>query len=97
MGKAREIGDALLTSPQVRKITFTGSTAVGKKLMEGAAGTVKKLSLELGGNAPCIVFDDADIDTAVKGSYHDISEASRVDILDLFRWKLACYYKCSLM
>ncbi|XP_050227141.1 succinate-semialdehyde dehydrogenase, mitochondrial isoform X1 [Mercurialis annua] len=68
MGKAREIGDTLLTSPQVRKITFTGSTAVGKKLMEGAAGTVKKVSLELGGNAPCIVFDDADIDTAVKGS-----------------------------
>nr|AMJ39514.1 aldehyde dehydrogenase 5F1 [Bixa orellana] len=68
MGNAPEIGDALLASPQVRKITFTGSTAVGKKLMAGAAGTVKRLSLELGGNAPCIVFDDADLDVAVKGT-----------------------------
>ncbi|XP_037491477.1 succinate-semialdehyde dehydrogenase, mitochondrial [Jatropha curcas] len=68
VGNAPEIGDALLSSPQVRKITFTGSTAVGKKLMAGAAGTVKKVSLELGGNAPCIVFDDADLDVAVKGS-----------------------------
>ncbi|PWZ28122.1 Succinate-semialdehyde dehydrogenase, mitochondrial [Zea mays] len=68
MGNAAEIGDALLQSTQVRKITFTGSTAVGKKLMAGSANTVKKVSLELGGNAPCIVFDDADIDVAVKGS-----------------------------
>ncbi|XP_009363333.2 succinate-semialdehyde dehydrogenase, mitochondrial-like [Pyrus x bretschneideri] len=68
MGSASEIGDALLASPQVRKITFTGSTTVGKKLMAGAAGTVKKVSLELGGNAPCIVFDDADLDVAVKGA-----------------------------
>lgn len=68
MGNAPEIGDALVASSQVRKITFTGSTAVGKKLMAGAAGTVKKLSLELGGNAPCIVFDDADLDVAVKGA-----------------------------
>ncbi|KAI3997030.1 hypothetical protein MKX01_021306 [Papaver californicum] len=68
MGNAPEIGDTLLESSQVRKITFTGSTAVGKKLMAGAAQTVKKVSLELGGNAPCIVFDDADIDVAVKGS-----------------------------
>ncbi|OVA15220.1 Aldehyde dehydrogenase domain [Macleaya cordata] len=68
MGNASEIGDTLLASSQVRKITFTGSTAVGKKLMAGAAGTVKKVSLELGGNAPCIVFDDADLDVAVKGS-----------------------------
>lgn len=68
MGKAPDIGDALLASHEVRKITFTGSTAVGKKLMAGAAGTVKRLSLELGGNAPCIVFDDADLDVAVKGS-----------------------------
>jgi succinate-semialdehyde dehydrogenase len=68
MGNAPEIGDALLASSQVRKITFTGSTAVGKKLMEGAAQTVKKVSLELGGNAPCIVFDDADLDVAVKGT-----------------------------
>ncbi|KAK6934733.1 Aldehyde dehydrogenase domain, partial [Dillenia turbinata] len=68
MGKASDIGDALLASSQVRKITFTGSTAVGKKLMAGAAGTVKKVSLELGGNAPCIIFDDADLDVAVKGA-----------------------------
>lgn len=68
MGNASEIGDALLASPQVRKITFTGSTAVGKKLMAGAASTVKKVSLELGGNAPCIIFDDADLDVAVKGT-----------------------------
>ncbi|AQK68786.1 Succinate semialdehyde dehydrogenase [Zea mays] len=68
MGNAPEIGDALLQSTQVRKITFTGSTAVGKKLMAESANTVKKVSLELGGNAPCIVFDDADIDVAVKGS-----------------------------
>ncbi|XP_051125791.1 succinate-semialdehyde dehydrogenase, mitochondrial-like [Andrographis paniculata] len=68
MGNASDIGDALLASPQVRKITFTGSTAVGKKLMAGAAGTVKKVSLELGGNAPCIIFDDADLDVALKGT-----------------------------
>ncbi|GMP64627.1 hypothetical protein CsSME_00025813 [Camellia sinensis var. sinensis] len=68
MGNASEIGDALIASPQVRKITFTGSTAVGKKLMAGAAGTVKKVSLELGGNAPCIIFDDADLDVAIKGT-----------------------------
>ncbi|OIW11700.1 hypothetical protein TanjilG_12219 [Lupinus angustifolius] len=68
MGNAPEIGDALVESPQVRKITFTGSTAVGKKLMAGSAKTVKKVSLELGGNAPCIVFDDADLDVAVKGT-----------------------------
>ncbi|XP_047315333.1 succinate-semialdehyde dehydrogenase, mitochondrial [Impatiens glandulifera] len=68
MGNAPEIGDALLESKQVRKITFTGSTATGKKLMAGAAGTVKRVSLELGGNAPCIIFDDADIDVAIKGA-----------------------------
>ncbi|KAJ4981187.1 hypothetical protein NE237_032024 [Protea cynaroides] len=68
MGNASDIGDTLLESPQVRKITFTGSTAVGKKLMAGSAATVKKVSLELGGNAPCMVFDDADLDVAVKGS-----------------------------
>ncbi|KAG0492552.1 hypothetical protein HPP92_005950, partial [Vanilla planifolia] len=68
MGNASEIGDSLLESTQVRKLTFTGSTAVGKKLMAGSANTVKKVSLELGGNAPCIVFDDAEIDVAVKGT-----------------------------
>lgn len=68
MGNASDIGDALLASPQVRKLTFTGSTLVGKKLMAGAAATVKKVSLELGGNAPCIIFDDADIEVALKGA-----------------------------
>ncbi|KAH7654580.1 Succinate semialdehyde dehydrogenase protein [Dioscorea alata] len=68
MGNASGIGQTLLDSTKVRKITFTGSTAVGKKLMAGSASTVKKVSLELGGNAPCIVFDDADLDVAVKGS-----------------------------
>ncbi|KAK9057656.1 hypothetical protein SSX86_022492 [Deinandra increscens subsp. villosa] len=68
MGDAPNIGNALLESPQVRKLTFTGSTAVGKKLMAAAAQTVKKVSLELGGNAPCIIFDDADLEVALKGS-----------------------------
>ena len=54
-------GDEMLASDTVRKIGFTGSTAVGKKLMAGAAATVKRVSLELGGNAPFIVFDDADV------------------------------------
>ena len=61
------IGAELTTHPKVRKVTFTGSTAIGKKLMAQAAGTLKKLSLELGGNAPFIVFDDADLDAAVIG------------------------------
>ncbi|XP_073274222.1 succinate-semialdehyde dehydrogenase, mitochondrial-like isoform X1 [Primulina huaijiensis] len=68
LGDAPAIGEALLASTQVKTISFTGSTAVGKKLMAGAAATVKKVSLELGGNAPCIVFDDADIEVAVKGT-----------------------------
>lgn len=62
------IGKVLTTHPSVRKISFTGSTPVGKLLMAQAAGTVKKVSLELGGNAPFIVFDDADIDAAVAGA-----------------------------
>ena len=57
----------MLESDTVRKIGFTGSTAVGKSLMAGAADTVKRVSLELGGNAPFIVFDDADVDTAAAG------------------------------
>ncbi|MFS7953086.1 putative succinate-semialdehyde dehydrogenase (NAD(+)) [Helianthus anomalus] len=68
MGDAPIIGNSLLKSPQVRKITFTGSTAAGKKLMACAAETVKKVSLELGGNAPFIFFDDADLEVAVKAS-----------------------------
>src|SRR4051794_7597312 len=67
-GSASVVGDELATNPTVRKLTFTGSTEVGKELMAKCAGTVKKLSLELGGNAPLIVFDDADIDTAVEGA-----------------------------
>jgi succinate-semialdehyde dehydrogenase / glutarate-semialdehyde dehydrogenase len=62
------IGGEMTTNPTVRKITFTGSTAIGKKLMAQSAGTLKKLSLELGGNAPFIVFDDADLDAAVAGA-----------------------------
>ena len=62
------IGGEMTSNPMVRKITFTGSTAVGKKLMAQAAGTLKKLSLELGGNAPFIVFEDADLDAAVAGA-----------------------------
>ena len=62
------VGKELTDNPLVRKLSFTGSTQVGKKLMAQSAGTVKKLSLELGGNAPFIVFDDADIDAAVAGA-----------------------------
>ena len=62
------IGTELTHSPIVRKVSFTGSTEVGKLLMRQAASTVKKVSLELGGNAPFIVFDDADLDEAVKGA-----------------------------
>ena len=65
---AQAIGGELTSNPLVRKISFTGSTSVGKKLMAQCAGTVKKLSLELGGNAPFIVFDDADLDAAVAGA-----------------------------
>jgi len=67
-GSASEIGDELTANPLVRKITFTGSTEIGKLLMQKAAGTVKKVSMELGGNAPFIVFDDADLDRAVEGA-----------------------------
>ena len=65
---APEVGLEMTTNPTVRKISFTGSTAVGKKLLEQAASTVKNVSMELGGNAPFIVFDDADIDAAVQGT-----------------------------
>ena len=67
-GSAREIGGELTSNPIVRKITFTGSTEVGKILMEQSASTVKKVSMELGGNAPFLVFDDADLDAAVEGA-----------------------------
>jgi succinate-semialdehyde dehydrogenase/glutarate-semialdehyde dehydrogenase len=66
--KASEIGAALTDSPIVRKLSFTGSTAVGKILTRNCADTMKKVSMELGGNAPFIVFDDADLDSAVSGA-----------------------------
>src|SRR6201996_7066347 len=67
-GSAREIGGEMTSNPTVRKLTFTGSTEIGKLLMEQCAATVKKTSMELGGNAPFIVFDDADLEMAVKGA-----------------------------
>ena len=67
-GKASEIGDELATNPIIRKLSFTGSTEIGKVLMAKCAGTVKKVSMELGGHAPFIVFDDANIDDAVAGA-----------------------------
>jgi succinate-semialdehyde dehydrogenase/glutarate-semialdehyde dehydrogenase len=67
-GDARQIGAAICDSPVVTKLSFTGSTEVGRILMRQSADTIKKLSLELGGNAPFIVFDDADMDAAVEGA-----------------------------
>jgi succinate-semialdehyde dehydrogenase/glutarate-semialdehyde dehydrogenase len=67
-GSAREIGAELTSNPTVRKLSFTGSTEVGKVLIAQCAATVKKTSMELGGNAPFIVFDDADVDAAVRGA-----------------------------
>ena len=67
-GASGAIGTEMTTNPIVRKLTFTGSTEIGKQLMSQCAGTVKKVSLELGGNAPFIVFDDADLDAAVEGA-----------------------------
>ncbi len=67
-GSASQIGGEMTRNPLVRKLTFTGSTEVGRLLMRQSADTIKKLSLELGGNAPFIVFDDADLDAAVEGA-----------------------------
>ncbi|TIO37413.1 MAG: aldehyde dehydrogenase family protein, partial [Mesorhizobium sp.] len=67
-GMPAEIGNEIMANETVRKISFTGSTRVGSLLMRGAADSVKRLSLELGGNAPFIVFDDADLDLAVEGA-----------------------------
>ena len=67
-GEASEIGKELCENPEVRKITFTGSTEVGKLLVRQSADTMKRISMELGGNAPFIVFDDADVDAAVEGA-----------------------------
>lgn len=67
-GSASQIGGELTSSPIVRKISFTGSTEIGRTLMRQSAETIKKMSLELGGNAPFLVFDDADLDAAVAGA-----------------------------
>lgn len=67
-GPAKAIGEEFSTNPKIAKISFTGSTQVGRWLMERGAGQIKRLSLELGGNAPFIVFDDADVDVAVEGA-----------------------------
>jgi succinate-semialdehyde dehydrogenase/glutarate-semialdehyde dehydrogenase len=67
-GSAKDIGGELTGNPKVRKITFTGSTEVGRVLMQQSAATIKKISLELGGNAPFLVFDDADLDAAAEGA-----------------------------
>jgi succinate-semialdehyde dehydrogenase/glutarate-semialdehyde dehydrogenase len=100
-GAAVEIGAELTSNPIVRKLSFTGSTETGKVLMAQCASTVKKLSLELGGNAPFIVFDDADLDAAVEGAiaskYRNTGQtcvcANRLlvqdTVYDLFSAKLA--------
>ncbi|MCK4102299.1 NAD-dependent succinate-semialdehyde dehydrogenase [Acinetobacter radioresistens] len=67
-GSSREIGGILTQHPLVRKVSFTGSTAIGKLLMQQCSSTMKKISMELGGNAPFIVFEDADLDKAVEGA-----------------------------
>ena len=67
-GSAAEIGGEMTSNPLVRKLSFTGSTEVGRQLMQQTAATIKKVSMELGGNAPFIVFDDADLDAAVEGA-----------------------------
>jgi succinate-semialdehyde dehydrogenase/glutarate-semialdehyde dehydrogenase len=67
-GSARKIAGAMMDAPEVRKVTFTGSTEVGKELIRQSADTVKKVSMELGGNAPFLVFDDADLDAAAEGA-----------------------------
>ena len=67
-GSTRDIGREITSSPLVRKLTFTGSTEIGKELVRECAGTMKRTSMELGGNAPFIVFDDADLDAAVEGA-----------------------------
>jgi len=68
VGSSAAIGSELTSNAKVRKLTFTGSTEIGKQLMQACAGTMKKLSMELGGNAPFIVFDDADVDAAIEGA-----------------------------
>ncbi|HEY7216291.1 MAG TPA: aldehyde dehydrogenase family protein [Thermoanaerobaculia bacterium] len=71
-GSGAEVGNALVAHPGVAKVSFTGSTEVGRDIMRGAAATVKRVTLELGGKSPNIVFADADLDAAVKGAYNGI-------------------------
>jgi succinate-semialdehyde dehydrogenase/glutarate-semialdehyde dehydrogenase len=104
-GKGSELGVELASNPTVRKLSFTGSTETGKLLMAQCSSTVKKLSLELGGNAPFIVFDDADLDAAVEGAvaskYRNTGQTcvctNRVlvqdDVYDAFAAKLAAVVK----
>lgn len=77
---SRAIGGEMTGNPIVRKLTFTGSTEVGKTLIEQCAGTVKRTSMELGGNAPFIVFDDADLDAAVQGAIASKYRNARSDL-----------------
>lgn len=105
-GETAAIGNELTTNPNIRKLTFTGSTPVGKKLMAQCAQTVKRTSMELGGNAPFIVFNDADLDAAVAGAiinkYRNAGQtcvcANRIlvqeDVCDIFTKKLATAVKC---
>ncbi|MGY4878208.1 NAD-dependent succinate-semialdehyde dehydrogenase [Vreelandella aquamarina] len=100
-GSAAHIGGELTQNPKVRKLSFTGSTEIGSQLMSESAATVKKVSLELGGNAPFIVFDDADLDAAVEGvmisKYRNTGQtcvcANRIyvqnSVYDVFARKLA--------
>lgn len=100
-GSAANIGGELTSNPKVRKLSFTGSTEIGSQLMSESAATVKKVSLELGGNAPFIVFDDADLDAAVEGvmisKYRNTGQtcvcANRIyvhdNVYDIFANKLA--------
>jgi len=101
IGSAQEIGDEMTSNPDVRKITFTGSTPVGKHIFKNSADTLKRASMELGGHAPFIVFEDADIDAAIKGvmaskfknSGQTCISTNRIyvseDIADEFAYKLA--------
>jgi len=68
-GKGSEIGDAITGHPNIDKVAFTGSTSVGKRIMAGAAGGIKPVTLELGGNSPIVVAPDCDMDLAVKGCH----------------------------
>ncbi len=108
-GRTAEIGEELTSNPTVRKLTFTGSTPVGKMLMAACAGTVKRTSMELGGNAPFIVFDDADLDAAIAGAmaskYRNAGQtcvcANRIlvqeSVFDIFAEKLVAAAKTLTM